>query len=257
MSVFSAGSRLEKAILDGPDALNRFISAGEIEQLNDIVNRTDDIKEEPNVKKSRFDRVVNHNAQIIYKENNAMQNQSQSNSFIPPLMAINVEPDMPNIGNNDNFRMPPGVGDMHGWAPPPPPPPGGPMPPMPPGMGSENWAGPPMFGPNGQMGPPMNGQPPSLLNLNVAPPFGDMSPNNCFGPPGNFNMGGMGGPNMGTPNMGGGGGSGQNMGSKRRNRDSDGNRISRFDNNEDNNRSRRSGSGNSSGNNWAQNSKRR
>lgn len=251
---FTAGSRLEKAIAEGPEALNRFINAGEVEQLNDIVKRNDQNEDEPTAKRSRFDRVVNHNAQIIYKDTN--NGASQSNSFIPPLMALSVDPELSNMGSNDGFRMSPG--DMHGW--PAVPPPGPPVPPpgamVPPLGPPDNWAPPPMFGPNGQMNP-MNSQPPSLLNLNLAPPFGEMPPNNWPGPPGNFNRNNMSGGNMGG-NLSG------DSTNKRRNRDSEGNRISRFDreggdrpsrfdNNDNNGRNRRGGG---SGGNWIQNKRR-
>lgn len=238
---------MEKAIAEGPDALNRFINAGEIEQLTDIINRSEQNEDEPSIKRSRFDRVVNHNAQIVYKDSN--NGASQSNSFIPPLMALSVDPDL----SNDGFRMPPA--DMQGWSNVPPPAPPGPQPSsLGPPLGPDNWAPPPMFGPNGQMNN-MSGQPPSLLNLNLAPPFAEMAPNNWTAPQGNFNRNNMSG------NMGNMSGEGTN---KRRNRDSEGNRISRFDregdrpsrfdNNDNNSRNRRTGS--SGNNNWTQNKRR-
>lgn len=177
-----------------------------MDQLSDIIKRPDEqpSDDEPSTKKSRFDKAVNHNAQIIYKDsgNNSSSGQGPSNinnantntstnanpnntnpnpnssnqtSFnrdkIPSLMALNVDPEM-NSSDSNNYGLPPRMigGDM-GWAPGPPPP------------GGDNWVPPPpMFGP---MGPANNGQPPSLLNLNL---FGDMppGPGNWQGPPGSM-----------------------------------------------------------------------
>lgn len=242
-----AGSRLEKAIQEGTDALNRFITAGEVDQLSDIIKKPGEEKdgEEPAPKKSRFDRVVNHNVQIIYKESNNGANSNQSSSFIPPLMALNVDADMM---NGPDYRMPPTmIGDMHGWAP-------APLPAAGPQSGGENWTQPPIFA-NGQMGASNANQPPSLLNMNLGGPFGDTSPgSNWTGPPGNFNR----------PNMSAAGGSGSTTdgNTKRRNRDSDGNRISRFDSGGDrpsrfdNNERNRRGNNNSGNGNWSKNNRR-
>lgn len=149
---FIAGSRLEKAIQEGMDALNRFITAGEVDQLSDIIKKpgVDKDHDEPSAKRSRFDRVTNHNVQIMYKE-------SQSSTFIPPLMTINVEPNRA----EPDYRMPPTmIGDMHGWAPAPPP-------------GGDNWK---------QSSSSIN-QPPLMHGMNVGP----SQNNNRNGPSGNFN----------------------------------------------------------------------
>lgn len=97
----------------------------------------------------------------------------ETNPMIPSLMALNV----PNVAEGESP-----------WSHPPP---------------TENWNnGPPMF----------NANMPSLLNLNVAPPFDDATANWPQNRPNDFN-------NRTT----------KTEGTKRRNRDSDGNRISRFD----------------------------
>lgn len=170
----AAGSKLEQAIGEGVDALNAYISSGEIEELRDVIpqpnaeeseNNDDengDDDEMPDSKRPKVDRIVNHNPQIIYNNNDQ--------PMIPSLMALDVKVDKD---------------------------------------GSSNW------GPSSGFSKSSSHQPPSLLNLNVAPPFDDL---------GSGSTGGSGG-----GSSGGGGGGGGWHGPKRRNRDSDGNRISRFD----------------------------
>lgn len=173
----SAGSKLEQVIGEGADALNAYISSGEIEELNDVIPQPDDedtennddeedSDETPDAKRPKTDRIVNHNAQIIYGNND-------SQPAIPSLMALDVKVDVP-LGKD----------------------------------GAGNWGASAGFNKNAP------NQPPSLLNLNVAPPFDD----------------------IGSSSAGGGWQSGRGDynrsskdGQKRRNRDSDGNRISRFD----------------------------
>lgn len=164
---------------EGPDSLNAYISSGEIEELKDVIpppetdeteNNEDDenSNELPDAKRPKIERIVNHNAQIIYNNN-----ESNSQPSIPSLMALDVKVDVP-LGKD----------------------------------GAGNWGASAGFNKNAP------NQPPSLLNLNVAPPFDD----------------------IGSSGTGGGWQSGRSDynrsgkdGQKRRNRDSDGNRISRFD----------------------------
>lgn len=187
-------------ISEGPEALNAYISSGEIEELNDLIPHTneasenDDSNDDPDRKRSKIDRTVNHNAQIIYN------NVESSMPSIPSLMAINVDASaISKIG----------------------------------GSGSDNDGqyG-TIFGANKQS----QHHPPSLLNLNVAPPFEDLSSSGGTWQSGRSEF---------SRNS-------RSEGSKRRNRDSDGNRISRFDreggrssrfDNNDNSRNRRSGGG--------------
>lgn len=161
---------------EGADALNAYISSGEIEELNDVIPQPDDedtennVDEEdsdetPNAKRPKTDRIVNHNAQIIYDPN--------SQPAIPSLMAIDVKVDGPLSKD-----------------------------------GAANW------GPSAGFSKNAPNQPPSLLNLNVAPPFDDIGSSSASGgwqsSRGDYNRS-------------------SKDGQKRRNRDSDGNRISRFD----------------------------
>lgn len=172
---FAAGSRLEQIIGDGPEALNAYIDAGQIEELSDLIpqeksdvseNEDETSSDEPKEKRAKV--IKNHNAQVIYKNPN-----TNSNASIPSLMTLSVpENESP-------------------WSHPPP--------------STENWNAPPVFN--------QANIPPSLLNLNVAPPFEDQSQNN-WQPDNRSDF------NNRTP---------KTDGAKRRNRDSDGNRISRFD----------------------------
>lgn len=112
----------------------------------------------------------NNNNANTNTNSNPNNSNAPNQSQIPSLMALNVAPDLNNSDSN-NYGLPPRmIGDM-GWAPGPPP------------SGGDNWVPPPpLFGP---MGPANNGQPPSLLNLNL---FGDMppGPGNWQGPPGSM-----------------------------------------------------------------------
>lgn len=164
-------------IADGPEALNAYIDSGQVEELSDLIpndmsDHSDDDEDDENdsdePKEKRSKMIKNHNAQIIYKSQDA-------NTNIPSLMALNV----PNVNEPESP-----------WSHPPP---------------TENWNVPPMFN---------AAAPPSLLNMNVAPPFDDSAGNWQQGRP-DFNN---------RPNN-----INQDATRQRRNRDSEGNRISRFD----------------------------
>lgn len=168
----TAGSKLEQIIGEGPEALNAYIDAGQIEELSDLIpqeksdasdNEDETSSDEPKEKRAKV--IKNHNAQVIYKNPNA-----NANTSIPSLMTLSVpENESP-------------------WNHPPP--------------SNENWNAPGFNQAN---------IPPSLLNLNVAPPYEDQSANWQQDNRSDFNNR--------TPKSDG----------KRRNRDSEGNRISRFD----------------------------
>lgn len=158
--------------MDGPDALNRFISAGEVEELLDLLPQNDESDDESDTKRSKVD----HKAQVIYnKEMSAQQVSGQP--FIRPLMAVNVDVPLGGSGaDKDSDYRSLNNGDI-----------------------PYNQ---PVFG--GANNPPPTNQPPSLLNINVAPPFDDDMPGGSWS-------------------------KSRHKDGKRRNRDSDGNRISRFD----------------------------
>lgn len=169
-------------IADGPEALNAFIDSGQIEELSDLIplERSDESDDDEN---SSDEQPTEKRAKIIKNHNAQVVYKTQdANTIIPSLLTINV----PNVQNAAPEAESP-------WSHPPP---------------TENWNVPPMFNANA---------PPSLLNLNVAPPpFADDSANNWQQPDYDLR------PDFNNRPP-------KADGSKRRNRDSDGNRISRFD----------------------------
>lgn len=176
----AAGSKLEQVIGDGPEALNAFIDSGQIEELSDLIpqqEESDDASD--NDDENSSDEPKEKRAKVI-KNHNAQviykNPDANAPQSIPSLLQLSVPPE-----------------NESPWSHPPP--------------STENWTAPPVFN--------QANLPPSLLNLNVAPPFED-SPNN-WQQPGNNQ------PNFKNRT------SNTDAGAKRRNRDSDGNRISRFD----------------------------
>lgn len=167
---------------EGEEALNDYIDAGHIEELSDMISRerSDESEDESDDDDVDDDDDENNSSEPKVKRAKVSKNHnaqvvyktSDSNAVIPSLMTLSV----PNVGETESP-----------WSHPPP---------------TENWNVPPMFNANA---------PPSLLNLNVAPPFED-STSNWQQNRADFNN------RTAKPD-----------GAKRRNRDSDGNRISRFD----------------------------
>lgn len=99
------GSKLEKVISEGPDALNKYISSGEIEELNDVIPHFDDEIDDDssnNSKRFRFDDDHDHKAKLIYNDDSNTDDNSTAASFIPPLMALNINLNPPN--GDLNFR---------------------------------------------------------------------------------------------------------------------------------------------------------
>lgn len=83
MSNHLAGTRLAEAISEGPGALNRFISAREIPELNDsLPDETPPTIDDQMAPTKRP--CIDHNVQLIFDQD------SRSIGFIPPLMALNV-----------------------------------------------------------------------------------------------------------------------------------------------------------------------
>lgn len=87
---FAAGSKLEEAISNGPTALNKFISSGEIEEVNDLIPHNVDGAESDSSYNGDGKRSMpfDHNAQLVYDKDS-----TQQPAFIPPLMALNVHVD--------------------------------------------------------------------------------------------------------------------------------------------------------------------
>lgn len=89
------GSKLAQAITQGTNALNKYISSGELEEVKDLIPK-EDIKSPP-VKKSRFEPIFDHKAVIIYNdtaESKQYQNIDSSpnatNTNIPSLLGLKV-----------------------------------------------------------------------------------------------------------------------------------------------------------------------
>lgn len=183
-------------IAEGTDALNRFISSGEIEELKDVIpppsptdddDDGDDDSSEPDNKRPK--RIVNHNAQIIYNKLDGNMNNNLGNhqAGIPSLMTLNLQVDvpvMPNMNDDEDFRITNPTWNQ-----------------------SNDWGAPPQ---SFNQAAANNNQPPSLLNIQVAPPFNDSNEWKGSSRSGRSS-------------------SSKSEGTKRRNRDSEGNRISRFD----------------------------
>lgn len=156
--------------------MNAFIDSGQIEELSDLIPQEKSDASD-NEDENSSDEPKEKRAKVI-KNHNAQviyKSPDANASSIPSLMQLSVP-------ENESP-----------WSHPPP--------------STENWTAPPIFN--------QANLPPSLLNLNVAPPFED-STNNWQ------QQGGNNQPNFNNraPNT---------DGAKRRNRDSEGKRISRFD----------------------------
>lgn len=172
--MFAAGSKLEQVIGEGPEALNAFIDSGQIEELSDLIPQEKSDASD-NEEENSSDEPKEKRAKVI-KNHNAQviyKNPDANAGSIPSLLQLSVP-------ENESP-----------WSHPPP--------------SADNWAQPQAFN--------QANLPPSLLNLNVAPPFEESANNwQSQSNQSNFN-------NRPT----------KPDGNKRRNRDSDGNRISRFD----------------------------
>lgn len=104
------GSRLAQVIAQGNDSLNKFISAGEVEDINDLIPKEEN--KSPPVKKSRFEPIIDHKAEIIYSGTpeashyqNLMLHQGLNNSNIPSLLGLKVSnPDSGPIELSDDER---------------------------------------------------------------------------------------------------------------------------------------------------------
>lgn len=81
------GSKLEAAILEGPEALNKYISSGDLEELHDVMPFEDDSSspqhQSPSPKRSRFDK--DHNAQVIYD-----REEPPKQPAIPSLLSLDL-----------------------------------------------------------------------------------------------------------------------------------------------------------------------
>lgn len=184
------GSKLEKAISDGPLALKKFIASGEIEELHDVMPHLEDDADEENfLQPFEYPDQENEDEPT---ENNDDNNRSyeQDEDYYDNEMDVsdqnnqddqhyNNGPDMGNMGPMGN-NMPP-MGNMMrppiGMGGPMGPPMGPPIRPMGPmHMGNMPPMGPPM----GNMPPPMGNMPPMGPPLNNMPHMGNMPPRPPF-----------------------------------------------------------------------------
>ncbi|XP_055902585.1 pre-mRNA 3' end processing protein WDR33 [Eupeodes corollae] len=104
-------TKLAAIIRNGPDALNRYISSGEIDELSDVVpveNRRSkspnrDRSRSPPVKKSRFE-PINHNAKVIYAGDIDWR-RNINNPFSGVKVKTNDEPEVLPNGDVDFRRI--------------------------------------------------------------------------------------------------------------------------------------------------------
>lgn len=89
------GSKLAQAVGQGTNALNKYISSGDIEEIKDLIPKEE--TKSPPVKKSRFEPIVDHKAVIIYNDTaeskqyqNADLSPNSTNTNIPSLLGLKV-----------------------------------------------------------------------------------------------------------------------------------------------------------------------
>lgn len=162
-----AGSKLEKAISEGPLALKKYIASGEIEELHDVMPHLEDDADEENFQPFEYPEPDNDIEASESQNDNDSENYvnyEQDNDFYDNEMDTSTqnsqEEDQSFNNGPDINNMPPSMGNMMR-------PPIGNMGPMHP-MGPLHMPPPHMIGnlpPLGNM-PPMNNMPPR-------PPFSD------------------------------------------------------------------------------------
>lgn len=198
---------MEDAISNGPTALNKFISSGEMEELNDLIPHIEDGAESDSSYNGDGKRSLpyDHNAQLVYDKDS-----TQPPAFIPPLMALNVHVD----ANGSDIRR---IQDQDFRADD--------------RDEREVWQSNPFSAnPFSANNAATNRLPPSLLNISIDPPDSMAANNNN---------------KWETQNRRSDGFRNRSREDKFRRRDSEGRRISRFDNNGEN-RNRRSSADRSS-----------
>nr|CAI5848553.1 unnamed protein product [Callosobruchus analis] len=86
------GSKLEQAIADGPDALQKYIASGEIEELHDVMPILDDDDEEPN--------------KDNYQDDRETENEFKDHDMRRPSLFGNNgrDTDMRSLGSDSDFR---------------------------------------------------------------------------------------------------------------------------------------------------------
>lgn len=99
-------SKLAQIVNEGINALNKYISAGELEEVRDLIPKEE--SKSPPAKKSRFERIVDHKPVIIYNdtpESRLYQNMeispNSNNTNIPSLMNMKLS----NPENNQTIKV--------------------------------------------------------------------------------------------------------------------------------------------------------
>lgn len=160
------GSKLEKAIVDGPIALKRYIATGEIEELHDVMPHLEEDADDDNFLPFEYPEPEVDNDEPE-NEDHDRENYDQEEDY------YDNEMDSGEQNNQDDYNNFNNGPDLNNMAPRPNMPPMGNMmrPPMP--MG-------PMGHPMHPMGPMHMGPPPSLLGnmppMNNMPPMANMPP---------------------------------------------------------------------------------
>ncbi|CAG4942450.1 unnamed protein product [Parnassius apollo] len=173
-----AGSKLEKAIVDGPIALKKYIATGEIEELHDMMPHLEHDADEDNF--LPFEYPAPENEPEVSDEENKEKEDYEQDEYFENEMDTSEQGDQENYNNYDNGSEINNMGPINNM-----PQMGLLRPPLPMNMG-------PM---RPQMGPPMNHMgpinipPPHLAGMppmGAMPPMGNMPPLANMPPMGNI-----------------------------------------------------------------------
>lgn len=160
------GSKLEKAISDGPIALKKYIASGEIEELHDVMPHLEDDADDDNFQPFEYPEPENDNdgPNDENNEQDNYDNYDQDNDYFANDMDINEQNSQDGEESFNNGSDRDNMGPMNNM-----PPPNMMRPPLP--MGAR-----PPMGPIGPMGP-MNMPPPHIAGMmGNRPPLGNMPP---------------------------------------------------------------------------------
>lgn len=173
------GSKLEKAISDGPLSLKKYIATGEIEELHDVMPHLEDDVDDENVQPFEYPEQQD-DAETEDKENNITE--ENYDNYEPEHDYYNNEMDTSDQNNQnaeDNFKNGPDITDIGMLSNIPPPIIGGPPIPMNNMRPIRPSMGPPVLplGPMHMPPPHLGGMPPmNMPPMNNMPPMGGMPP---------------------------------------------------------------------------------
>ncbi|CAK1555620.1 unnamed protein product [Leptosia nina] len=165
------GSKLEKAIADGPIALKKYIATGEVEELHDMMPHLEDDADEDNFTPFEYPSNDNENEEV--EDENKQKDDYEEEQYYDEEMESSNQNNQDNYNNYDNG---PNMGNMM------------PMNNMPPMMGPPMNMGMRPMGPpmhmNMHIPPPHMGGRPPMPPMGNMPPMGSMPPmNNMTRPP--------------------------------------------------------------------------